>query len=153
MVDLFAENITKWSGEQPHDSVRLRLATRASGQPTDQLVSRVAARNFFRFGQFHSSALRRFLTRASGKVIAQIPQIGGFFFMQQIRHSAAWPALQFLQHNVRSLCAGVLRCVISSCFVVSESGFGHDSRVSVSSGLSFHPECGYNSTARFVCLF
>jgi hypothetical protein len=38
MVDLFEKNITKWSGEQPHDSVRLRLTTAASGQPTDQLV-------------------------------------------------------------------------------------------------------------------
>jgi hypothetical protein len=38
MVDLFEKNITKWSGEQAHDSVRLRLTSGASGQPTDQLV-------------------------------------------------------------------------------------------------------------------
>jgi len=59
--------------------------TKWSGQPTDQLV------------KVRGVKARKNLT--SGKVIAQIPQNGGFFSLQQIRQSAAWPALEFLQQN------------------------------------------------------
>jgi hypothetical protein len=43
VVDFFEKNITKWSGEQPQSNIILRITfsflnSRASGQPTDQLV-------------------------------------------------------------------------------------------------------------------
>jgi hypothetical protein len=42
-----------------------------------------------------------FIALAAGKTIARIPKVGGLFSPEQLPQSQAWPALKFMQQQVR----------------------------------------------------
>ena len=85
--------------------------TPSAGQPTDQLVKvrgikttkKLKAGSCFRVLHtplpFNRAAL---IAAAAGKIIARIPNVGGLFSPEQLPHSAAWPALKFMQDQVRA---------------------------------------------------
>jgi hypothetical protein len=98
---------------------RLPIRNRApsAGQPTDQLVKvrgikttkKLKAGGCCGCGRAQSAARcaalqphRNSPRRAAGKTIARIPKVGGLFSPEQLPQSAAWPALKFMQDQVRA---------------------------------------------------